>query len=248
MLLLNLTLNTAADNVALDEALLEEAEQSPQPREVLRFWEPATPMIVVGRSSRTETEVRLDTCRQRGIPVVRRASGGAAIVAGPGCLMYALVLSYELRPQLRAIDVAHREVLGQMVAAISRLVPGVTCRGTSDLARADYKFSGNSVRCKRRSLLYHGTLLYDFDLPLVEACLARAPREPEYRRDRPHTQFIANLPLDADQLRALITAQWQATECTSDWPRTLTQRLVEEKYSRDEWTLRGSLGQGPLLP
>ncbi len=35
-----------------------------------------------------------------GIPVLRRASGGAAIVIGPGCLMYALVLSYELRPSL----------------------------------------------------------------------------------------------------------------------------------------------------
>ena len=47
-------------------------------------------MVVVGRSSRLDEEVHLDACRAAGVPVLRRPSGGAAIVSGPGCLMYAL--------------------------------------------------------------------------------------------------------------------------------------------------------------
>ena len=111
----DLTLSTPEENLALDEALLDQAEQSPEPLETLRFWEPAALMAVLGRSSHAEVEVDQEACRSDGVPVLRRASGGATILTGPGCLMYALVLSYELRPTLRAVDVAHHVVLDTRV-------------------------------------------------------------------------------------------------------------------------------------
>ena len=98
--LLDLTLPTPAENLALDEALLDEAEGAVQSRETLRLWEPGDPMVVVGRSSKIADEVRVEVCHARGIPILRRSSGGSAIVAGPGCLMYALVLNLEERPAL----------------------------------------------------------------------------------------------------------------------------------------------------
>src|SRR5262245_47391055 len=104
---LELTLATPADNVALDEALLDWAEDDGLEWEFLRIWESQTPIVVVGRSSRIEQEVNLATCHERGIPVLRRSSGGAAIVTGPGCLMFAVVLSYQSRPELRDIRRAH---------------------------------------------------------------------------------------------------------------------------------------------
>ena len=232
---LELTLPDAAENLALDEALLAEAELAGRPTETLRFWEPARPIVVVGRSSKIDVEVHREACRQLGIDVLRRISGGAAIVAGPGCLMYAVVLSYELRPALRAIGHAHRFVLNKLAAALGPLVAGVRCRGTSDLAIAGRKFSGNSVRCKRDHLLYHGTLLYDFPLDLAGRCLAMPPRQPEYREGRPHGSFITNLPLDAATIRRALTAAWDATEPLTDWPRELTARLAAEKYGRRQW-------------
>ena len=115
MTLLDLTLPTAAENLALDEALLDEAEASSAGCETLRLWEPKEPAVVVGRSSQAAIEVRLDACRELAVPVLRRASGGAAVVTGPGCLMYSLVLSYEMRPALRVLSNAHRWVLGTLV-------------------------------------------------------------------------------------------------------------------------------------
>src|SRR5689334_13860556 len=103
MLFLDLTLSRPEENLALDEALLEEAEHAEAPREVLRIWEPDKSMVVVGRSSTIAAEVNEQACAERDMPILRRTSGGAAIVAGPGCLMYAVVLSYELRPHLRPI-------------------------------------------------------------------------------------------------------------------------------------------------
>ena len=231
---LDLTLPTPAENLALDEALLEEAELAGRPTETLRLWEPLAPMVVVGRSSRIDAEVRRGACRQRGIPIVRRASGGAAVVTGPGCLMYGLVLSYQRRPELRMIDRAHRFVLGRIASALRPLVPGVTCRGTSDLAVSDLKFSGNSVRCKRDHFLYHGTILYNFGLDLIDRCLTIPPRQPDYRNGRAHGDFLANLPLPADQIRQILRAAWNASELRTDWPEDRTARLAADKYARRE--------------
>jgi len=232
---LDLTLPTAAENLALDEALLDEAEAGDAPAETLRLWEPRQPMVVVGRSSQFHVEVRLDACRALGIPVLRRPSGGAAVVAGPGCLMYALVLSYRLRPRLRVLHQAHRWVLGTLAAALGAFAPGIECQGTSDLAIGGRKFSGNSARCRRNHVLYHGTLLYDFPLELVERCLAMPPRMPDYREGRPHEGFVTNLPLRPETIRKALVEAYGAREPYDPWPERRTAQLVAEKYSLPEW-------------
>ncbi len=229
MWLLDLTLDSPAENLALDEALLDEAEAAPEPRETLRLWEPRGPMVVVGRSSCIAQEVRREACHRLGIPILRRASGGAAVVLGPGCLVYALVLSIERRPALGMVAQAHRVVLDRLADALGGFVPGVCRRGTSDLALGEAKFSGNSVRLKRRCLLYHGTVLYNFPLELVETCLAMPPRQPAYRQGRPHRAFLTNLPLPGEVIRQAMAAAWCVERSRADWPREATARLALAK-------------------
>jgi lipoate-protein ligase A len=238
MRFLDLTLDTPAGNVALDEALLDAAEQLAGPGEVLRLWEPSRPMVVIGRASQAEVEVRCDVCTKQDVPVLRRCSGGAAIVTGPGCLMYAVVLSLEHRPHLRSIDYAHEFILGRLVAALETSAPGVQRCGTSDLAIDGRKFSGNSMRVSRSHLLYHGTLLYQFPLELIADCLKTPPRQPEYREGRDHLEFVTNLKVTPDQLRTALRAGWSAVEPLTDWPRAPTERLVADKYSRSSWNFR----------
>ena len=238
MQLLDLTLSTPEENLALDEALLDAAEDAGQPQETLRFWEPGQTLVVLGRSSKAAAEAHLSRCAQSGIKVLRRCSGGAAIVAGPGCLMYGVVLSYELHPELRALDLAHRYVLSRLRDALLPLKSGVQLRGTSDLALGERKFSGNSLRCKRDHLLYHGTLLYDFDLAQIQELLALAPRQPAYRQGRGHGEFLTNLGVSPEILKAAVTRVFGASERLTVPPRELVQRLVSERYSRDDWNLR----------
>ena len=238
MRLLDLTLPSGEENLAIDEALLDEVEDHGVPLETLRLWEPAAPMIVVGRSSHVDREVRREKCRELGIPILRRASGGAAVVTGPGCLMYAVVLSLQLRPALRAIDVAHRFVLGTIVAALRRQGFDVAQRGTSDLTLSDRKFSGNSLRVRRDYLLYHGTLLYDFPLDLIAACLSAPPRQPDYRDGRDHEAFVTNLPVNAGMLRRILVDTWQAEASADEWPLERVAELVAGKYARLEWNYR----------
>jgi lipoate---protein ligase len=223
----------------------------------LRIWESPTPLVVLGRSSRAAEEVDLDACRARCIPVHRRSSGGAAIVAGTGCLMYAVVLSYDRRPEARGIHQSHDYVLSRITAALQPHVPTVAKAGTSDLvlleggrgsrradssveeplAAAPKKFSGNSLRVKRTHFLYHGTLLYDFDLPLIATCLRTAPRQPDYRQARDHNDFVTNLTLTLSTLIATLDAAWPTTIEYKDWSRERVAEIVRERYQRRDWCL-----------
>lgn len=236
--LLDHTFATPEDNLACDEALLNAAERAGQPREVLRFWESARPLVVVGYSSHVDVEVHRDVCRRREIPILRRTSGGAAVMAGPGCLMYALVLSYQLRPQLRDLSRAHELVMGRMLRALSPHVPHLEQRGTCDLAWKGRKVSGNSVRCRRDHLLYHGTLLYRFPLDLLDECLAMPPRQPDYRQQRNHGAFVANLPLEAEQIKTALSAAWQAEKPCPPPLQAELDPLIAEKYGRQEWIFK----------
>src|SRR5690606_26122350 len=112
--------------------------------EVLRLWTLDRPAVVIGRGSKIEGEVNTAYCQSEGIRVLRRCSGGAAIVGGPGCLMYSVVLSLQLRPQLRQVDQAHALVMTRLLAAVTVQHPGVRWQGTCDLTLDERKFSGNS--------------------------------------------------------------------------------------------------------
>lgn len=242
MELLELTLPTPAENLALDEALLEEAESAETPRETLRIWESPSVAVVLGRSSRAADEARRDECQRLGAPVLRRASGGAAVVIGPGCLMYSVVLSYVRRPELAMLDEVHRFVLGRVAEGVRRAGPAVELKGISDLVLEDRKFSGNSLRCKRGHVLYHGTLLYAFPLELLEQLLGVPPRQPDYRQGRRHGQFVTNLPTTAAALRAGLIEAWGVRRDDGSPLRANVTRMVEqfvaERYSQASWNER----------
>jgi lipoate-protein ligase A len=243
MLSVHVTLPTAAENIALDEALLDVAEEGAGDDELFRLWESPVPVVVTGRSSRISAEVDLPNCQSKGIEILRRSSGGAAIVAGPGCLMYAVVISHKSRPELLDITRAHRFVMKRIADAIRPLVEGlgaVQVVGTSDLAfdegkTAPRKFSGNSLRVKRSHFLYHGTILYDFDLSLIAACLLTPPRQPEYRERRPHTNFVVNLPVGRQNLMDALTTAWPTSGKLRDVPMARVKKLVAGRFGQRAW-------------
>lgn len=236
MKLLRLTLETPAENLAVDEALIEQAESVDQHPEVLRLWEPRDPFVVIGRSSSYANEVNVDYCRENGIEVLRRVTGGAAIVTGPGCLMYGVLLDYRRRPELRMLDQAHKIVMEKMAAAVRAVGVDVDVEGICDLTVGHRKVSGNSLRCRRNWMLYHGTMICDFDRSLIGKCLDWPKRIPDYRDGRGHDDFVGRIATTTEVLGAAIERQWEARESFSAWPREMTGRLAVEKYQTQAWT------------
>jgi lipoate-protein ligase A len=227
-----------AAHLALDEALLLAADDG-RSSEVLRVWEFREPVVVAGRSTRVNDEIDLAYCGSRGIPVLRRCSGGASVVGGPGCLMYSVVLCHERRASLKKIDVAHQFVISRVLRALRNQLPEAEQQGTSDLTWRNRKCSGNSLRIARRHLLYHGTILYDFDLSLIAKCLKEAPRQPEYRGGRDHSSFVTNVPVDSHHLCNDLCEVFEVSGQTAaeSW-RGRIRELRQQRYDQPGWHLR----------
>jgi lipoate---protein ligase len=231
---LDVTLATMAENLALDEALLLEADAG-QGSEALRTWEWRQPAVVLGAGCRVSQDVYVSACRADRVPILRRSSGGGTVLLGAGCMLYSLVLSHDRAPSLADIRSSYCYIFERIRAALADAVPGVECAGVSDLVVAGRKFSGNAQKRKRKHLLHHGSLLYAFDLERISRYLRSPPRQPDYRRGRGHEAFLMNLPLSADEIKQRLRDAWRATEERTSIPMKLVSDLIATKYSNMEW-------------
>ena len=230
---------SVAEQLAIDEALLDAANEGQLNFPIVRTWQADRPTVVVGSSSRLAEEVELDACKRLQVPVLRRPSGGATVVLGPGCIMWTVVTPHAEPPPIEAI---HSAMLDPLAAALTAAGRRVSRQGTSDLTvslpEGIRKVSGNALRVRRRGVLYHGTLLDNFPLELISQLLRHPPREPAYRQQRSHTAFLANLSLGSGQIDAAVRSAFAAWQDASDWPQQRAAALMESRYGRADWTER----------
>lgn len=232
-----ITLDTPAENLALDEVLLQEADADPA-RATLRTWESPDPFVVVGRSNQIDAEIDVKQCQIEGVRIFRRSSGGGTVVLGAGCLAYALALP--LTEELRGIGVAAvtRSIMETIASSLAPLAAGITVCGTSDLVLNDRKFSGNSQRWLKRAFLHHGTILYGFDLAVLQRLLKQPTRQPEYRLRRPHQDFVTNISLSREQIVGKLVEAWRGVPANySGQTLDNCRRLAQSRYEQDQWNL-----------
>jgi len=245
MQLLDLTLPSPAENLACEEALLEACDSQGR-NEILRFWEAREPFVVVGYANRTAAEANVPACRSHGVPIFRRCSGGGTVLQDAGCLNYALILRISADGPLRNITTANQFIMERNRAAIETLFKSeignrkseIRVSGHTDLAINGRKFSGNSQRRKKHFLLFHGTFLLNFDLALVGKFLRMPSLQPDYRANRSHDDFLTNLDLPAEKIKAALQNAWNANDAMDSLPLPEIHRLVTQKYSTDEWNLK----------
>jgi lipoate-protein ligase A len=229
--LLDLTFPFPAENLALDEVLLEELDEQGGPP-ILRFWESDSPFVVLGRTSRVADDVDLATCEADGLPILRRASGGGTVLQGPGCLSYAFVLPLEWHPDLASIRTANRFVLERIATTLRQWEPTTSFQGISDLAIGDRKISGNAQRRTRNALLLHGTILHGMRADLVARYLKHPSRQPDYRSDRPHRTFLRTINAPPQGIKQAIASAWNAEPTDSEWPTARMPRMIATILAR----------------
>ena len=257
-----------AKTLATEEALLDAAEAGTC-SETLSFWESNQHFIVLGYGNKVATEVNRPACERLGIPILRRCSGGGTVLQGPGVLNYSLILRATENTPLANINGANQFIMQRNAEALTKLLGSAlprpigwgegrgegqsgqtaapSCRvqvqGHTDLAIAGRKFSGNAQRRKRTHLLFHGAILLNLNLQLLDEVLPQPTLQPDYRSDRSHQDFLTQLGLSADSVKQALCQAWSATEQTSldslmkDWCGSV-ERLAAEKYSRREWNFR----------
>lgn len=236
MKFLDLTFHTPAENLACDEALLDWCEENGG-EDILRLWEPAEYFVVVGYANKVDLEVNQEKCREKNIPILRRCSGGGAVVQGPGCLNYSLVLNFSNNSSLQTIPQANQFVMERHRQLLEKYLGNkMAVEGHTDLAINGIKFSGNAQRRKKNFLLFHGTILLQFEIPLITELLKMPSKQPAYRENRAHEEFLVNLHRPAPEIKQLLRCGWEASDRLESIPEL--SKLLGEKYSRDEWNFK----------
>jgi lipoate-protein ligase A len=194
------------EQLLIEQALFKHVEEN-EATEALRLWESPRPAVIAGALGAVNVQVHETQCAAANVPVLRRCSGGGAVVIGPGCINYSFILSMEDRPELRDVANSYGLILSPIVHSLG--LPELNIRG-SDLAMNDRKVSGNSQRRGRRALLHHGTILYNFDIGLMSLFLKNPVRKPAYRGCRDHLAFVTNMPLTRKIIELSLQRAWMA--------------------------------------
>lgn len=238
MQFLDLSFPTPEQNLACDEALLDARERG-LCRDMLRFWEPAEYFVVLGLASRLYREVNIVACRNQGVKILRRCSGGGTVLQGPGCLNYSLILHTEDSVPLRHITSTNRFIMDRQRRAVSHLFcEPVRVQGATDLTVGNLKFSGNAQRRKKHSVLFHGTFLLDFQLDWMDRLLPMPPKQPAYRQERSHAAFLTNLKHTSERVKHALRTSWDATDQAPWIPSNMIERLARGKYADARWIHR----------
>jgi lipoate-protein ligase A len=62
--------------------------------------------------------------------------------------------------------------------------------------------------------------------------------QPDYRASRPHKEFVTNLNLPAEKIKAALMKEWNASEKLKNPPLEEISKLAREKYSTREWIFK----------
>jgi len=170
-----------------DTALLSEVAEGNRP--ALRLYRWATPALSLGRFQ-SDDEVDHAACRRLGVAVVRRPTGGKALLHGAD-LTYAVAIP---RPEGAdgSVDAVYCRLAGALVAGLAglgvdaaiarhdpsdasgaRVSPGPVCFTSmqgADLRVGDRKLCGSAQVRRGGAVLQHGSILLD-RLPFDETSL-----------------------------------------------------------------------------
>ena len=204
----NVGATTVKEQLIWDEYLLRACEEG-QIGPSIRTWVVNEATVVLGYSNRPDREVHMALCRQRGIPVLKRTSGGGTVLLDAGCLNYSLILPVAYHPSLASVTLTNQYIMEKQRRMLELcLGRKVALRGYTDLVIGERKVSGNAQRRVRSSVLFHGSFLCNADLGLIDEVLAFPSRQPDYRQARAHTQFLINLGISVSDLSQAVLSYW----------------------------------------
>lgn len=227
----------AALNMAIDEALIENIAEAP----VLRIygWRPAA--ISVGYFQSIKEEVDLEKCSQLGVDVVRRLTGGGAVLHE-----FELTYSFITKQYPQNIMESCRWICDAIVMSINRLGYDASFVPLNDILVNGKKVSGSAQTRRKGVLLQHGTLLLGVDVDKMFSVLkvpSEKLRDKIIKDVKERVTSLAGTTFDdmASSLKTSFAEKFDAklvADSLSIEEISRAKWLAERKYSSKEWNLR----------
>jgi len=155
--------------MALDEVLLNNCIDGSAPILRLYGWRPHC--VSVGYFQGIEEEVNLDRCRDLGVDVVRRMTGGGAV-------LHEFELTYSFITKKFPLNIldSYKLICSPITECINKLGFKAKYVPLNDIIVDTKKVSGNAQTRKNKTLLQHGTILLNVDFDKMFSLL-KVPTE-----------------------------------------------------------------------
>jgi lipoate-protein ligase A len=242
-----------AENMALDEALMARARRTGDT--VLRVYAWSQPTLSFGRNQRAAGMYRQQALADRGIGVVRRPTGGRALLhhreitysvtapceqAGPLLAEYTRINTL-LSSALEALGVPVDAASPHTRAAPPSAAPCFAEPARGELTLGGRKLVGSAQWRDRGALLQHGSILIDDD----QSSIAALMREPVTLSSAPATlrDALGRAPVLAEVGDALFgavraLADPDARPLVVDGELSRDASDIAARYRDDAWTWR----------
>ena len=196
------------------------------------MWQ-VQPSVIFGRNQVMENEVNVDYCRQHGIEMYRRKSGGGCVYADLGNVMLSFVTKDEY------VNLAFNRFINMIVLVLRKLGVEATSTAHNDVLVNGKKVSGTACYHLTGCSIVHGTLLYDTDMEHMLSAITPGPEKLQKKGIQSVRQRITLLkeyiPQSLDELKTLIR------EMLCNGERRLTEddvagiEQIEQTYLKEEF-------------
>ena len=199
-------------------AMEEYVARNMKERDCFFMWQ-VEPTVIFGRNQLIENEVNVSFCKQNGIKMFRRKSGGGCVYADKGNIMFSYITKED------NVGFTFYKYINMILAMLEKLNVKATTSGRNDILIDGRKVSGNAFyRIPGRSVV-HGTMLYDSDVEAMMASITPSEQKLKSKGVTSVSQRITQLKdyidLDLEQCKDFA----KKTLCNGEI--TLQQKEVE---------------------
>lgn len=157
----------------------------------LLVWRPDDTYIVLGQSNTAEMSLIAENVTADNISVTKRPTGGEAVVLTPRMAVITVAREFSEMTDSKKF---FREVNTMITEALEDLgVRDLGSKGISDITVGNRKILGSSMHRRDGRLVYHAVLNLSENPMIFERYLRHPRREPEYRQNRTHSEFVTSL-------------------------------------------------------
>ena len=204
--------------LAMEEFVAREIEG-----EAFFVWR-VEPTVIYGRNQVLENEVNLEYCREHGVDIVRRKSGGGCVYSDLGNIMVSYIS--------RRGDVSEvfDRYLTSLTEALRSLGVPAEKSGRNDILVEGRKVSGNAFHQLTDRSIVHGTLLYATDLK----ALTEAIKPPVEKLQRHGVESVRQRVLNLSEYVATMDNPADALKSPEALERYLVEYFTEGQVMLDE--------------
>jgi len=228
-------------NMALDEVLMKSVSNNAADTPTLRIYGWFPTAVSLGYFQSMDHEIDVENCKNRGVDLVRRMTGGEAVLHDSE-----LTYSFITRNYPQNILESYKIICDPIIICLHNLgFNNVRFAPLNDVVVEGKKVSGNAQTRKEGIILQHGTILLDVD-PEKMFTVLKVPKEK-----------ILDKLIDSVKERVMgvnrtfdeVSAALEKAFCINFDAKVVvdnittqeisdSQKLIKEKYSTYDWNWR----------